>query len=117
MQPEITKLLFDIRLAITLLEDFVCDKTLNNYLEEPLLRSGVERQFEIIGEALNQAISKQSSLTNSIRNSRRIIDFRNLLIHGYAIVSDEVVWGIIQKYLPELKEDLDRIFPEEIHGN
>ena len=109
MQPEIRKLLFDINQAISLIIQFTDKKTIQEYLKDPLLRSGVERQFEIIGEALNQAIKIQPSIAEKIRNTRRIINFRNILIHGYSSITDEIVWGIVENNLPELIEDLDAL--------
>ena len=73
-----------------------------DYQKDPLLRSGVERQFEIVGEALNQAIQNNPSLAKLISNSSRIISFRNLPIHGYATIADEVVWGVPETNLPVL---------------
>ena len=53
MQLEVRKYLFDIEQASGLLLEFVAGKTVDDYLKNPLLQSGVERQFEIIGEAIN----------------------------------------------------------------
>lgn len=106
MQPEIRKLMYDIKAACTLIIQFTDKKTIHEYLKDPLLRSGVERQFEIIGEALNQSIKIEPAIAEKIRNTRRIINFRNILIHGYSSISDEIVWGIVEKNLPEFMEDL-----------
>ena len=81
---ETKKYLFDIAEACDLIHAFTSGKTLADYQKDPLLRSGVERQFEIVGEALNQAIQNDPSLAELISNSSRIISFRNRLIHGYA---------------------------------
>lgn len=71
-----------------------------------LLRSAVERQFEIVGEALRRAIQVEPSLTERITGTRRIIAFRNRLIHGYATVSDEVVWGVLEGSLERLQREV-----------
>ena len=76
---------------------------------DPLLRSAVERQFEIVGEALCQAIRHDSSVAEQISNSSRIISFRNRLIHGYATISDKVVWGVIETNLPLLTREVNEL--------
>jgi len=102
---DIRKYLFDIIQACELLNNFVVGKTFNDYVSEPLLRSAVERQFEIIGEALKQAIQLDPDLNDRISDINRIIAFRNRLIHGYASVSDEVVWGVLKSNLPLLHRE------------
>jgi uncharacterized protein with HEPN domain len=103
---ETKKYFFDIAEACDLIAQFTAGKTLADYQKDPLLRSGVERQFEIIGEALNQAIQHDPSVEELISNSSRIISFRNRLIHGYATISDKVVWGILETYLSVLTQEV-----------
>ena len=83
-RPETLKYLYDIAEACRLLEEFTVGKSLADYESDALLRSAVERQFEIIGEALRLAIREEPVLAGLITNSSRIIAFRNRLIHGYA---------------------------------
>lgn len=106
MKREVLKYLFDIAQACDLLEQFTAGKTVSDYSSDPLLRSGVERQFEIIGEALRQALSLDSALATRITDTERIVAFRNRLIHGYASVSNEVVWGVVEKDLPVLTQEV-----------
>lgn len=77
------------------------------------MRAGVERQFEIMGEALNQLRRHDAGLAASVRDHLRIIGFRNVLIHGYATVDDSIVWDIAANQLGTLQEDvralLDRL--------
>lgn len=103
---ETKKYLFDSAEACDLLHAFTSGKTLADYQKDPLLRSGVERQFEIVGEALNQAIQNNPSLAELISNSSRIISFRNRLIHGYATIADEVVWGVLETNLSVLTREV-----------
>lgn len=103
---ETKKYFFDIAEASDLILQFTAGKTLADYQNDPLLRSGVERQFEIIGEALNQAIQYDPSVAELISNSSRIISFRNRLIHGYATISDHVVWGVLETNLPVLNREV-----------
>jgi uncharacterized protein with HEPN domain len=77
-----------------------------------MLRSAVERQFEIIGEALNQALVLDPSLALRISGAPRIIVFRNRLIHGYATVSDEVVWRVVEGSLPLLQREVQTLLAE-----
>ncbi len=107
MRLESKKYLYDIQQACRLLERFVAGKTLADYASDPLLRSGVERQFEVIGEALNQMLKVEPALSGAVSESRRIIAFRNVLIHGYASVSNEVVWDVLKIDLPRLRKEVD----------
>jgi uncharacterized protein with HEPN domain len=110
---EIRKYLFDILQGCDLLKQFTAGKTFDDYTANPMLRSAVERQFEIIGEALNQAIRLDPNLKPRISNTSRIIAFRNILIHGYASIADEVVWGVIEANLTDLHREVDNLLNEE----
>jgi uncharacterized protein with HEPN domain len=92
---------------------FVRDKTFADYAADPLLKSGVERQFEIIGEALRQVLMIEPGLSGVISESKRIISFRNVLIHAYSSVSDEVVWDVLQTDLPRLRKEMDSLLRGE----
>jgi uncharacterized protein with HEPN domain len=106
MQLESKKLLEDIRLACERILEFTKGKALSDYTCNDLLRSGVERQFEIIGEALNRLSKVGPEVVDQISHHRRVISFRNILIHGYDIVEDPVVWDVIINDLPELYEQI-----------
>jgi len=109
---DIRTYLFDIAQACVLLGQFTAGKTFADYATEPLLRSAVERQFEIIGEALNQALHLDPSLAARISDAGRIIAFRNRLIHAYASIADEVVWGVLETNLPTLQREVDALLRE-----
>jgi len=106
MQLESKKLLEDVRLACQRILEFTKDKELGDYTCNELLRSGVERQFEIIGEALNRMAKIAPDVADQINHHKRVISFRNILIHGYDIVEDPIVWDVIKNDLPELYEQI-----------
>ena len=110
---ELKKYLFDIRGACELIRQFVAGKSFREYTSDAMLRSAVERQFEVIGEALKQALQLDPSLSERITDTGRIIAFRNRLIHGYASVSGEVVWGVVEKNLPILLAEVTSLLEPE----
>src|SRR6185437_7994828 len=93
-QRDVRLYLHDIAQAARLLAAFTDGKAWSDYQADALLRSGVERQFEIIGEALSQACRVDPGLADQISHCRPIIAFRNRLIHGYTSIADDVVWNI-----------------------
>jgi uncharacterized protein with HEPN domain len=101
--------LWDARAAADAIAAFVAGRTFEHYKSDLLLRSAVERQFEIVGEALNQLSRTAPDLVAQVPDSARIIAFRNILIHGYAIVDDESVWRATQENLPALRAALDAL--------
>ena len=109
MQLEARKYLFDIRQACALLAKFTAGKSLADYASDDLLRSAIERQFEISGEALNKLLKVEPSMAAAITDSKRIISFRNVLIHGYATISNEAVWTIVEKNLPVLHREVAQL--------
>jgi len=81
-------------------------KTLSEYSADRFFRRAVEREFEIIGEALRRIELRDPSVATRISELRRIIDFRNRIIHGYDTVDDAVVWGVTEKRLPSLVKEV-----------
>lgn len=93
MHPKSPKWLHDILEACELIHTATAARTLADYEADRLLRSAVERNFEIIGEALNRIRQNDPVLAARIPENRAIIDFRNLLIHGYDSIDHSRVWG------------------------
>jgi uncharacterized protein with HEPN domain len=112
MRIEALKSLYDMQQACQLMVAFLAGKTLSDYESDPLLRSGVERQLMIVGEALNRLKRTEPSLITLITNSRQIIAFRNILIHGYDIIRNEVVWGILESDLPTLSGEISALLEQ-----
>jgi uncharacterized protein with HEPN domain len=110
--PEVLANLYDVARACELLERFTEGVAFEAYADDPLLRSAVERQFEIVGEALRRAVEQDPTLAEEIADVARIVAFRNRLIHGYATVSAAVVWGILEGDLPALHRQVRAILDE-----
>ncbi|MCP2247847.1 HepT-like ribonuclease domain-containing protein [Lentzea aerocolonigenes] len=92
--------LWDALRAAELLAEFSSGKSFTDYLDDAMLRSAVERQFEIIGEALNNLSKVSPELAAAVPDLPRIVAFRNILIHGYASVDDALVWQVLTEKQP-----------------
>lgn len=113
MRPESIKLLEDIRQAAENIFLFVTGRTLEEYEADRMLRSAVERQFTIIGEALSRLVKCDAPTAERIDVYRRIIDFRNVLIHGYDLVEDYVVWDAVHSRLPLLRRKVEELLQSD----
>jgi uncharacterized protein with HEPN domain len=98
-----------VQSAAAALAGFVDGRSWQDYQQNAMLRSAVERQFEIIGEALAQLGRRDPTVLVKIDDCRRIISFRNILIHGYADVDDALVWDIVQTRLVPLRHQVDAL--------
>jgi uncharacterized protein with HEPN domain len=104
--------LWDIIEAAKAIESFVVGRSPEQYSTDRMLRSAVERQFEIIGEALSQATRRFPDLTGRISHTAAIIAFRNRLIHGYHLIDNEAVWASIGRDLPLLRREAEQLLRE-----
>ena len=109
MRHEVEKYLYDIRNAASLLRDFTSGRSFEDYQDNVMLRAAVERQFEIVGEAVLQLAKIDEETASRITGYQRIIAFRNILIHGYADVHDQIVWGVVISDLPRLALEIERL--------
>jgi uncharacterized protein with HEPN domain len=109
MRLEAKKYLYDVQQAAARIAEFTAGKQFEDYQSSAMLRAAAERQFEVIGEALAQLIRLDASLSARISEHRRIIAFRNILIHGYADVDDRLVWDVIQAKLPVLRREVEQL--------
>ena len=80
--------------------EFVANKSFSEYASDLMLRSAVERQLEIVGEALSQLARTDPATASQISEHKRIIAFRNILIHGYAEIDQRIVWNVLELKLP-----------------
>lgn len=102
MQPEAPALIWDARRAAGRVLEFVAGRSWDDYQEDVMLRSAVERQFQIIGEALNRLSKVDSATAGRVPDLGRIVAFRNVLVHGYAQIDDALVWEVASARVPEL---------------
>jgi len=108
MQREVLKYLIDIEEAIESIYSYLENRRdFSFYKSNKLLRRGIERELEIIGEAINRILKIDNKI--DISDARRIVDLRNWVIHGYDKVDDFIIWGIISKDLPKLKERVNML--------
>ena len=109
MNDETRKNLIDILQAAEEIQGFVHGMDFKAYQNNPVTKRAVERDFEIIGEALNRIHHTDSELLERISEHNRIIGFRNILIRGYDIVDEAIVWQAVTKHLPILVGEVEEI--------
>lgn len=112
MDYEIKAWLYDILNAIMEIDSFFIDipKEFSTYKDDLRTRRAIERNIEIIGEALSRIITKDEAI--KISNTRKIVDTRNRIIHGYDSVSDEIIWGIVINHIPILQTEVKDLLGE-----
>jgi len=106
-KPE--KLLYDILQAALLIEEFSKDLSKTEFLANNMINSACERKFEIIGEAMNRLRKYFPELASKIPDLDKIIGFRNIIIHGYDVVSPTIIWTTIKNDLPNLIKSVKEI--------
>jgi|SRR5687767_13369416 len=112
MKRDIKKCLFDIKTSIQSIVVYTeGQQDIDSYRKNKLVRRAVERELEIIGEAVSRILKIDPSF--QIHNARRIIDTRNWVIHGYDNVDDMVIWGVISIHLPRLEQEVNSYLEEE----
>ena len=104
MERDPRAFLWDVQQAVIAIQQFIQGMDATSYADSALVRSAVERQFEIIGEALNRLSKISPDLALKVPNLREIMGFRNILIHGYASIDHARVWQIAVDLVPELKQ-------------
>jgi len=109
MRHKPCKLYEDILQSIEEIEVFCHSKTFHDFREDRGLQLIVERELEIIGEALTRLRRDHPELGDQIRDMHKIIGLRNVLAHGYDVLEHEILWDIVENKIPVLKRDIQMI--------
>lgn len=109
MAPDAVTLLWDALNAARLAMSFVHEQDFDRYQADAMRRSAVERQLEIVGEALNQLRKADAEVARTIPELPRAVGLRNILIHGYASVDNRLVWDVATAHLPALAHRLAQL--------
>lgn len=113
MQPETKKYLYDINESVESIENYLGEvRDFNIYLGNKMLRRAIERELEIIGEAMTKLEKINPNLP--ITSKRQIISMRNRVIHGYDKIDNEIVWGTIIRHLPILKKEIKELLDSNV---
>ena len=106
MDHEINTWLYDILQAIEEIESYYIDtpRSFAQYVSDRKTKRAIERNIEIIGEAVTRIIRKDKEFY--LENAQKIIGTRNRIAHGYDKISDDLIWSIVINHLPKLKEEV-----------
>ena len=106
MDKEIKTWLYDILQSINEIESYYENKpkVYSDYVSDIKTKRAVERNLEIIGEAVNRILKKDQNF--ELISSKKIIGTRNRIIHGYDKISDDLIWSIVIKHIPKLKTEI-----------
>lgn len=104
--------LYDILQAAEAVDSFTRGCELVDYVADRMRRSAVERQLEIIGEAMRRTLQVSPELELVLPDARRVVDFRNAIAHGYDVLNDSVVWDVAVRLVPILREQTQRILQD-----
>ncbi len=108
MKHDINVWLEDIRKSIEDIYQFLPEHFIYQDFEKDLkTRKAIERNIEIIGEALNRILKVHPQIT--ITDSRKIVDTRNRIIHGYDRITPDILWLIIKRPLPVLRDEINKL--------
>ena len=112
MENEIKTWLYDILQSINEIESYYDNRPriFAEYVSDIKTKRAIERDLEIIGEAVNRILKKDKSF--KLDNAKRIIGTRNRIIHGYDKISDDLVWSIVINHLPKLKKEVEDLLEE-----
>jgi uncharacterized protein with HEPN domain len=112
MDSEIKTWLFDILQSIHEIESYFGDKPKKyaEYTKDIKPKRAIERDIEIIGEAINRIMRKDAGF--EIENAQKIVGTRNRIAHGYDRISDDLIWSIVINHIPKLKEDITSILEQ-----
>ena len=108
MDRRILKWLYDVQISIDEINSYFIDERMDffEYRKNLMRKRAVERNLEIIGEAINRILKNDNSYALKITDAAAIISLRNQVIHAYDNISDEIIWAIITNHLPKLKIEI-----------
>ena len=109
MNDELLKVFYDILQATAEIEEFVSLLDYQSFLADIKTQKAVEREFEIIGEALNRIKKMDGKVLEHISEHRKIIGFRNVLAHGYDVIDEMLIWTAVVNHLPILKNEINNL--------
>ncbi len=111
MDERILKWLYDIKISIDEIHSFFEGEKMNffDYKKNIMLKRAVERNLEIIGEAVNRILKRDSKYETKISEAKAIIGLRNQVIHAYDNISDENIWSILINHLPKLEQEIKQL--------
>ena len=112
MQRDARTFLWDICDAADAIQGYVHGRSFDDYLGNRLLRAGVEREFVTIGEAMSQLAKTAPDIAARMSDVRRIIGFRNMIVHGYDRIEDIAVRNAVQSQLPDLRAEASALLAE-----
>ncbi len=114
MGRTINKYLADILSSILEIESFMetRPKEYATFCNDTLFRRGVERNIEIMGEAMNQVLKLKPDIP--ITAARKVVDTRNFVIHAYDSLKPDILWGIVVNHLPKLKEEVTMLLEQPL---
>lgn len=112
MRREARKYLTDVERAADSVAAFTDGRDFEMYQADALLRSAVERQLEIIGEAMARLAQADSTVAEQVSDYRRISGLRNVLIHRYGDIDDRLVWDVVQTRVQRFREEVARLLEE-----
>lgn len=115
MDENILKWLYDIKFSIDEIDGYFenNEKNFFKYRKNIILKRAIERNLEIIGEAVNRILKRDASFIDKISHAKSIIGLRNQIIHAYDNVSDENIWSILFYHLPKLKTEINKLINEK----
>ncbi len=113
MDEKIQKYLYDVLNAIDEINGYFegHPKLFEVFNLDLMLRRAVERNVEIMGEAMNRILKEMPDIP--ITNARKIVDTRNYIIHGYDSLSSDILWSIIINHLPLLRKEVSSLLGED----
>jgi uncharacterized protein with HEPN domain len=111
MDKKILKWLYDVKVSIDEINSYFIDERMDffEYRKNLMRKRAVERNLEIIGEAINRILKTDNSYTSKITDATAIVGLRNQVIHAYDNISDETIWAILTNHLPKLKIEIDKL--------